>query len=435
MLCLSLQAHLPFNVLGFTMASEIKEIFQSVCTRVVPDNRLADNLRKLQIGFVNKNKSHSEFFGGNLTGVQVVRFLQSDKEIWFDLILEADEVELTEKIQALPIVNGPNGTFHVSGDPMNLSMIWLLHVILRSPKLSAQRKHDAMIDALLFIQFKFLTSRLVRHFPFPADPGTAEATYTQLTNKFSIKQYGSWIAVLKSRAEDVISNSSIHFDTIARMDSDEMVVRMINDIQGRIRDMLKNIYNVFLQVHRDGIKIASTSSVVEHDGVEVLKDRTKGLVTYTNYLKTIVGDRNSFIREELVNVVKNISSTAPPKLIVESLQYISANYQSRTADEIGQFLEMTMLHSVSYLASNRTEVSANMDVASLLLRLRGIYTSSRSSDPELLALRTATEKIIRKAIDTKTDNVVASVRTAVLLYVVARAYTMRHYTSGHVSLR
>lgn len=412
------------------MAAEIKAIFQSTCTQVVPDLKLVNNLRKLSVGFVNKNKNHIEFFGGNLTGVQPVRFLTSDKEHWFDIILEADEVELTEKIQALPIVNGPNGVFIVSGDPMNLSVVWLLHIILRSPKLTPEKKHEAMVDALLYIQFKFLTSRLYRHFKYPADKQTAEATYAQLTNKYSIKQYGSWIAVLKSRAEDVISNSSIHFDAIARMDSDEGVVRMVNDIQGRIRDMLKNIYRVFLKVHQDGVKIASVSSVAEHDGVEVLKDKVHGLGTYTNYLKSITGDRNSFIRAELERVVENISVSAPPKLIHTSLEYISNNYNNRTADDIGKLLESTMLHSFSYLSNNLTVVSSSVDLASLLIRLRGIYTSSRSSDQELLELRKLAEKVIRRAIDTKNDAVVASVRTAVLLYIIARAYTMRHYTSG-----
>lgn len=408
------------------MADSIKSVFQEICTRVVPDNRLATNLRKLQVGFVNKNPSHIEFFGGNLTGVQPVRFLPIDKDRWFDVILEADEEELREKLHALPSVNAD---YKVSGDPMNLSMVWLLHIILRSNKLTMEKKQEAMVDVLLYVQFKFLTSRLFRHFRYPADKATAEATYARLTNKYSIKIHGSWIAVLKARAQDVISNSSIHFDTIYNMDNDENVVRMVNDIQGRIRDMVKNIYNVFLNVHNDGVKIATTSNVVEHDGVEVLKDKTKGLTTYTNYIKSIVSDRNSFVREELIRVVENIVPNAPPKLILASLEYITAFYNGRAGDDVGQLLEATMLHSFSYLSSNRSILTSNVDLAGLLVRLRGIYTSSRSSDPELLELRKLAEKVIRRAVETKTDSVVASVRTAVLLYIVARAYTMRYYTS------
>jgi hypothetical protein len=66
----------------------------------------------------------------------------------------------------------------------------------------------------------------------------------------------------------------------------------------------------------------------------------------------------------------------------------------------------------------------------MLVRLRGAYTSSRSSDPYLLEMRSLTEEVIRPAVKTKTQAVVASVRTAVLLYIVLRAYTKRHYTGS-----
>jgi hypothetical protein len=406
----------------------IKNVFQEHCNRIVPDQNLANRLKKLQIGFVNKNKNHIEFFGGNLTGVQPVKFMPADKDLWFDLILESDEQELKEQLHSL---NSVNPDYVVSSDPMNLSVVYILHLLYRSNKLSLDQKNEAMIDALLYLQFKFLTSLLYRYFQYPAKKETAEATYAQLTNKFSIKIYGSWIEVLKARSRDIISpDTSIHFDTIANMESDEKVLRMVADIQGRIRDMLKNIYAVFIQVHRAGDKIASTSSVVEHDGVEVLKDHTRGLIVYTNYLKSIVSDRNSFIRSELLRVIEDISPAAPPKLTLATLEYITKHYSGRGSDDIGQFLESVMLHSFSYLQNNKTTITSNPDLASLLIRLRGIYTSSRSSDPELLNLRAITEKIVKRAIDTKTDSVVASVLTSVLLYVIARTYTMRHYTSG-----
>lgn len=412
------------------MSSAIKAVFESHCANLAIDKALAKRLHAFSINFINKNADHTEFFGGNLTGAHVVRFLDADKNRWFEDILDgADEEELRERIHVLPVVNGPNGVFQVSGDPMNLSCVWLLHKLHNAKGLTVSERYEAMMDVLFVLQVKFLTSRLFRHFRYPIDKPKAEATYAQLTNKFSIKNEGSWIKVIRSRSEDVLSNSGIHFETITKMDNDVQIVRMLNDIQGRIRDMLKNIYAVFLKVHQEGSKITSTSSVVEHDGVEVLKDKVRGLSNYSRYLKSVISDKNSFIRDELLRVVYKIVPSAPPKHVRATLEYMSANYLRTASDEVDKLLDAVMVHSFGYLSTNRSAMSSGVDLAGLLSRLKGVYTSSRSTDPELMKLRKDTEAIVRRAVETKTDAVIASVRTAVLLYLVSRTYTMQHYVS------
>lgn len=410
------------------MTSLIKNVFEQVCTSVSFDQRLTMVLHRYQVGFVNKNKEHTEFFGGNLTGVQVVRFIDSDKYKWFEEVLDADEEELREKLHQIAALRNDNGVFQVAGNPMNLSVAWMIHRLHNAKELPVAVRQQAMEDALLILQFKFITSLLFRYFRYPANRAVAEATYAMLTNKYSIKIHGTWLAVLRNRAKDVIANSSIHFNTIAKMDSDEGVVRMVNDIQGRIREMLKNIYGVFLKTHASGSKIHSSASVVEHDGVEILRDQTRGLTTYTRYLKSVVGDRNSFVRQELLGVMEKIMPSAPPKHTLAALEYLSANFLRTKSDRVDEIIDMTLVHSFAYLASNRVSIRANVDLAGLLTRLKGVYTSSRSTDPELLELRAMMEHLVRRAIDSRTDAVVASVRTAVLLYLVARAFTMRHYT-------
>jgi len=63
-------------------------------------------------------------------------------------------------------------------------------------------------------------------------------------------------------------------------------------------------------------------------------------------------------------------------------------------------------------------------------KLRGAYMSSRSTDVKLIRARTDVENLVKLATGSRNDNAVASVRTAWMLYVVARAYTMRHYANA-----
>jgi hypothetical protein len=321
-----------------------------------------------------------------------------------------------------------NPTFNVSSDTMNLSCAWLMHAIYKTQLLNKQHKHQAMMDVALVLQYKFLTSRLYRHFRYPADRETAEATYASLSNKYAIKQLGSWNAVLNQRSEDLIAPDGLHFNAIARMDNDLEIIYLLNDTQGRIRDMLKNIYDVFLTIHHQGVRIQSTSALVDYDGEVVLKDKNKNLLAYTRYLHSIVTDKGSFVRDELLGIIERLMYTAPPRLIHETLEWVSDNYRRSNSKKIEELLNEVLIHSFDYLAEERMMVASHVDLSTLLARLRGVYTSSRSIDPALFSLREKAEWCVKQATGNKNESVVASVRTAVLLYLVARTMTMTYYT-------
>jgi hypothetical protein len=409
------------------MDKSIKAVFEAECWQLKINAQLLKRLHAYQVGFVNKNDEHISFFGGNLLGVEVVRFTTADRDRWFSEILEVDETPLEERLLALPTVNEE---FNISSDTMNLSCAWLCHAIFTSKELSNEQKHQGMIDVMLVLQYKYLTSIMFHFFRYPADKATAEATYAQLSYKYAIKQYGSWSAWLRARAEAIIEKESIHFKTVAKMDDDDGVTYLLNDTQGRVRDTVKNIYAVFMNTHKQGIRISSTSSVIEHDGVEILKDKTKNLLAYGRYINSIVTDRNSFIREELVAVIVKIMHTMPERLFRQTLEWMSDNYRQNGAKEVEEVLNEALVHSFDYLSEHRDAARNTHDLAGLLSRLRGVYMSSRSTDTELLSLRTKTESIVKKATSNKNESNVASTRTGVLLYVVLRAMTMRHYETS-----
>lgn len=407
------------------MHETVKTIFDDECANLEIGPKIVKRLNQYYHAFISKNEDHIKFFGGNLLGVEVVRFTDADRSKWFDEILEVVDGPLEDRLLALPTINAE---FFVSSDTMNLSCIWLAHAIFNSARLNDAQKHEAMVNTMLVLQIKFFTSRYFRHFRYPADRATAEATYAQLSFKYAIKVHGSWAAYLVARSEEIISKESIHYKTITEMNDDFKVVYALNDIQGRIRDMLKNIYDVFLTVHRQGVKISTTSSVVEYDGVEVLKDKTKNLTAYIRYINAVITDKNSFIREELLVVIEKLMHTASPKLFRESLAYMSDNYRQNGAKEIEQSLEEILLHSFDYLTQNKALIRNSTDLAGLLSKIRGVYTSSRSSDPVLLSIREKVEKIVSHATGNKNSSIIASVRTAVCLYIVLRSFTMKHYS-------
>lgn len=403
----------------------ITEVFEDECKDLDIDLRFVKKLHAFQVGFVNKNEEHISFFGGHLLGVHKVRFTPTDENYWFEDILQANEYELRERLHKLP---GINPEFVVSSDVFNLSAVWLAHAIFNNRKLNEKQREDAMMDVMLLMNYRFLTSRLARFFKYPADPQVAEQTFNKLSYKFAIKQHKTWHGVLVNRSQDIIAKDSLHYKTLASMKSNEDVVAMINDCQGRIRDMIKNIYEVFIETNKQGNRIIATSDVANFDGAEILRDRTNGLNNYTQYLLATISDRGSFIKEDLVHVIERIMPTMPPRLFMETLEWVSAHYGTSKGGIIEETIREIMIHSFGYLADHRSMLNNSVDLVGLLDKLKGIYTSSRSTDPTLLTLREKCEEIAFLATGNKNKNVLPSLRTGLMLYLVSRAFTKNHFS-------
>jgi hypothetical protein len=401
----------------------IRALFDHECAHLLFDKHLAKKISDFVVGFVNKNEEHMTFFGGHLTGVKVVRFTPADRDKWFE-IFEINDVVLEEKLLEIPAID-PDRI--VSSDLFNHVCVWLMHRFMTTPHMGPEDKQEAAVGCALVMNFRFLTSLLHHYYKYPADPELAEATYNRLSNKFLLKQYGSWYATLRGRSLAMVDRNSIHYHTFMNFENDLDIVYLINDSQGRIRDMMKNIYAVLDDTKKKGIRIAVSSSMVELDGESILKDKNKGLQGYARYLHSIISDKNSFIKDELIKVISDLQHTMPPKLLIDTLEWCCHNYRFAGSKDIEDLIDKTLVHSFSYLSDNRTLVKHTTDLLGLLSRLRGVYMSSRSTDSELIDLRETAERVVRSATTTKNDSVISSVRTGLLLYIVLRAYTSHHY--------
>jgi hypothetical protein len=410
----------------------IKNVYDEECADLAIDMRFYKKICELEAHFVNKNQESLEFFGGNLLGVQRVRFTADDRDRLFTDILEADDRTLQERVYALRSASGQpviNQEWNISSDIFNISVVWLLHAIHHSHHLDEEKKHEAKVRLTMYLLYKFLTSLMFNGFKYPADPEIAAATYAQMSFKFILKQTGNWGATLRVLATNAVAADGIHADAISKMNDDLKVINFLNDVQGRIRDMFKNIYSLLVRTKEQGKRITNSSSFIETDGEMVLKDKTHALNNYTRYLKGIVSDKNTFIRLELVEVIARVMHTMPEKLLVTSLTWMSDNY-ARTKDGIvEEAINRTMEHAFEYLAANRAVMAAKGDIPGLLSKLRGSYMSSRSTEKNLLEIRELVEKIVVMATKSKNDSVVSSTRTGVMLYIVLRAFCMKHYAS------
>lgn len=413
--------------------TQIKAVFDEMCSGLNFDNNLFRRVCDMEANFVSKKKEHIEFFGGNLTGVQVVRFTQADRDKLLQGILDVSDDVLETRIYALidpadPNHKAPliNPEWNVVSDVFNLACVWLIHSFHNAKHLDSRHREEAKIRVCQYLMYKYLTSLLYRYFSFAADPEVARATYEQLSLKFRLKELGSWGATLREMSENLVGPHSPHSLTIANM-NDRGTINMVGDIQGRVRDVLKNIYGVFVKVVAQGIRITSTSNFMESDGEMVLKDTIKNPGVYTRYIKSIISDKNSFIKQELVDVIAKVMHTMSPRLLMQTLTWTSDNYQHLKDGKIDAAVDIVMEHAIEYLQVNR--VAMKNDLPTLIDRLRGAYMSSRSTDVQLMKARVMVEDIVRLATGSRNESGIAAVRTAWMLYIATRAWSMSYYSA------
>lgn len=409
------------------MHQSIKLIFEEECVDLKIDLAFYKKICELEARFVNKKQEHIEFFGGNLTGVHTVRFTDEDRDRLFIDILQVDDRALEDKVHKLPFINKE---WKVSGNIFNVTCVWIMHAFDNTHLLTEEQKHEGKLRICMYMHYRFLTSILFWFFKYPADPEIAAAVYAQLSYKYVLKQNGSWGATLKARSEEILSPTSIHALTIKKLDNDERVVYMINDVYGRIKDMMKNIMGLHERIKEQGTRISRSNALIETDGELILKDSAKNIVVYTRYIRSIIPDANSFIRQELIDVIANIMQTMPPKLLHQTLKWCSDNYGHLNTNGVEKTIDGIMEHAFEFISGNRGVLRAKGDLIGFLSKLRGTYMSSRSTDESLIKLRRDVEDIIKMATKTKNDSVIAAVRTGFLLYIILRSFCRDHYTGN-----
>lgn len=402
----------------------IKSVFDDAAASFdfTVDQKLIARIREFDQSFVNRNEDHIGFFGGNLTGVHPMRFRQSDREKWFEEVLQLDDLSIEDGIKRLP----HNQDWVRANDAFNLSCVWLTYRILNS-NLSPSLKEEGAQLTIQVLQYKFLGSILSHYFKYPADVGTAQATLAQMSRKYLIKTSKSWHDLLCTRAKEMVSPRSVHRRAYTEMRNDDDVIRMINDIQNRLKELIKSICKIFYDLHSKGIKVSSERSVREIDGSVVLMDKTRQFTTFIRYLHEVMDDPKSFIRDELVDVVADGMHTMNPRHLVDTLEWMSKNRLAPRQQFITELADETLIYAFELISSDRNLYNTRGGLMPLIAKLRSMYMASRMADESLLRTKELAEKVVTSAINTKNASVIASVRTGVQLYLVLRSMAMQYY--------
>lgn len=406
------------------MFKSIKEVFDADTKSLKVDPKFVKAGHMFERHFVNKNEDHVVFLGGALMGTPRFVFTNHDRHEFFDDIAELDEVTLKLDIDALPTVDKNH---KVASDALNQTIAYLIHRIMNS-SLSQTQKDEGMVALLKIMHYRWLSSLMHNYFPYEPDKQIMEATYYALNRKFSLKVHGSWSKLLESRCRDIISRDSLHYKTLEKFTDDAKIQYFITDSQGRIREVVKKMYRVFLDVHKNSAKVLVRKDLVDLEGEMHVRELIREDSTFKRYANDVMTDKDTFIKQELLSVIVDAVHTAPERHVRTTLEYMTNNYGLRGDKNIGKLIDEVMLHAFEYIAENKADLRGGTNLGELVKRLKALYTSSRTTDSSVINMRDLSYKISKKAIKTSNDSLLSSVRTSIMLYIVLRAFSMPYYT-------
>lgn len=395
----------------------LADVFDPMFKDVKFDTKYAAKLYRWQIQFLNKSQEYMAFFGSNLIGVHVVQWRTSDSVNFTQELTEVEFPYLESEVKRVTTVDHD---YVIQFDPLNLLFMYIAHRCLTSPYLSKTDRTRAAYDAILVFFYRALVLRQSEWFHFPADPKIAQAAYGELSKKFLIKKLGSWKALMEYRAKEMLNPSLGHYQDIVDFKDDVRIGYAIGDGENRIREMYKIYYGVLDNMVKRGEKIQTSSSTfIDPDGVETLKDKVKHTEQAVNTLRQMIIDAPSFLNYELASIVLDINQNTSQRMLIGTLTWLSDNYNKPTHHaKIDEYITLITVHSYHLLRESKHINSR--DYATVLIDLKNLYLSTRSTDKDLLRIRVLGDQLIKAANGSINKSLAMATRTATILYITMR---------------
>ena len=328
-----------------------------------------------------------------------------------------------------------DSNFKVASDPLNIFVTYLLHITAIST-LKDELKRTVLFKLLMLLQYKFFTSLVNHRFKYKPDESVMVAMFESLTNKFDIKQHGTWKKVMEARAEQFVQKDSLHYPTFINYDDDKKILYVITDVQTRIRNQINIVTHEFMLAKERHDKIGTYSHMgTDADGEKVIMSGNSGfdMMIASVYNDSLAVTR--FLDDDALMLVSGMFRGLPlPKirslLITFSelaVKQAKAGQSQVIKEENGivifvgsqALIQNIIQKSYRYCIQNKINMR---QVASILKAIKDVYSSSRISDAGIIQVRESVNKLVLELQSNRRDATVSSFRIAFVLYIIILSF-------------
>ena len=392
------------------MFTDVKDVFAKHI-KVNIDRGLLTNITKFRLSWISKDDSYIDFLGTNLVGVHTIRFSIKDDALFLNNVVKADEDNIRYDLYN---TKGIDKAWKVGSNPIYHTIVYLMYKFATS-KLNRNDIQTAIKELYYIFSYKAISSLYAHYFPFPIEPAIAKAVNEKLSNKFILKKLGSWQKLLEYRAEDILPKG-LHYDRLINLDTDS-AVRIVTDLQSRLRDVIKNIYPTIVEIREKQDKIVTSSLLEEgEDGIGVV-DISNGYISMANYIKSIRSNFLDFYKEDIAHVVLHCFNSIKEEQLRNNISYIVEN----NIKDIDKILDNTVESAVRYLRTKSITDKYNSHILDIVTYLKAYYSQSSVKDKDVLAVKKFMLTVTKKNVKLVNSFTLSNITVCTITYIAVRA--------------
>jgi len=362
---------------------DLKEFFSIICKDVKFDKHLYKQLKEFRLGFITKNEEHQAFFGDKLLGVHILRFSS------------IDDINLVENIYGLDInyctkeiykVKGINKQFKVSSNFIYHLLLYTAHQFALDKTMNKNDKtlEEYIKEPLLIMEYRMFSGLYAWSFKYPFKKEIAITALKELSNKYLIKQLGSWEEFFEYRIKDFIGNKSPYYKQLIRYTVDD-AINIIITLQTKLRSVFKNITRIMYRIKEQEESTITEESMFHQDGN--MKEFSSGIKPMIEKTKLLLNNRVDFIDSELINFIENMFNNLPSGMLDKLIKYVVSDDNIKEIKKVEEIVEKSMIINYEYL--NRIGIDP-LDKAKVILIINNIknyWSSSKVKNHDMKKIK------------------------------------------------
>jgi hypothetical protein len=367
-------------------------------------------------------------------GVHKIKFTDNFKAMLFET-MEIDPLDVRKASMGIYELN----VGAIVRDTYNQLSAWTIHLI-KTSKLGDERlRYSAELAVMKMLNYKYFTSLFFKRLKY-CDEAVMTETIEGLSGSFNLIKYGSWGATIEARSEAVIGPDSKHYPVLMSFAPDPLVGYFLSDTQGSIRGYVQEVLNRYYDLkiaQSEGIKLYSTTSEV--DGEKLIRNFEDTLNVMSRGVANEILNASAFIDGDLITklteFVGNFRADMFRSLIVHF--HDTANSHSRAGkyflykdtpkgrkyEGLGAVVKDLLRVTYRYLEKTDLEYHDRARFRTkVLINTRNAYSASRTSEQDILTIKSALDVIINESLVTSRDSTKTSLRTALILYFMVKSF-------------
>lgn len=409
--------------------SEVEIFFDNELKHLKFDRKLIKKLNNFRLLWSTKSDEYLDFLGSNLFGVHTIRFSAIDERNLYNLVYGIENPNEMQK--RLYEVEGIEKSFNVTSNLINHLLTYTMYRFHHSDMRKRDKK-QGIIEACLIMQYRFTASIFYDYFKYTVKESIAITLYERLSHKYLIKQLGSWQAVFLHRAKSCTEKNEVNYRKLDRYTTED-AVRVISDIQTKVRRNIVNMYSELVKViEEDNIVQQSNATFLDLEGEKIvadvsnLPDKMIHTITLAAYNESEFLDRK--INAIILNIFPNIKERNLIKFIKDITDkdmhrddkkyYKLLGYDKKeTPDLYLKVLEDIIKLNVIYLQRMNININDLRNIGTIISLVKNYWSSGRVTDQRVKNIKRYLIIFARNTTGVKTNWFTTTLAISFILYI------------------